>query len=369
MPDAEVIRAWTHTLISTSALIDALHEVSDPRYSKYGAHLPKEQVAKLVSPHPDTLELVNSWLERHGLPPSYISTTHGGSRLTFTSVPVSHANELIGASRRTSSAGIAGRTIYANDAIFTVVRVNGGGFIPGQYNDTRPVLTQYKSQVIVRRKCATFGDLPKMITSRLVCIDEKGLLLEYATAVCDLFLQLGTCGVGVIFASGEDGTSRASGPCMPVANNGSKKLAPCSLHLNAVVPTFIQHFGSQYKGFYNRADQSVDIPAQALGFVFVENNNLKVFLVNLRGASIISLLNDCRLSKGKSTLGFLKPWLYHDGLEGLTDTTFSPNLRFDTDGFSPSLRVSCHVVSGPGTPDFWSSFWYQYTCQYTPTNE
>jgi hypothetical protein len=30
-------------------------------------HLSKEQVAELVAPHPETLELVNSWVEYHGV--------------------------------------------------------------------------------------------------------------------------------------------------------------------------------------------------------------------------------------------------------------------------------------------------------------
>jgi tripeptidyl-peptidase-1 len=46
-----------------NVLIDALHEVSQPGNPKYGAHLTKEQVAQLVAPHPDTLGIVNSWLE------------------------------------------------------------------------------------------------------------------------------------------------------------------------------------------------------------------------------------------------------------------------------------------------------------------
>ncbi|KAH9179896.1 hypothetical protein EDB89DRAFT_1923816, partial [Lactarius sanguifluus] len=40
-----------------NALIDTLYEVSTPRSPKYRAHLSKEEVAKLVPPHPDTLEL------------------------------------------------------------------------------------------------------------------------------------------------------------------------------------------------------------------------------------------------------------------------------------------------------------------------
>ncbi|KAH9175609.1 subtilisin-like protein [Lactarius sanguifluus] len=66
-----------------NALIDALYE---------------EQVAQLVEPHTESLELINSWLEHHGLPSSTTSMTHGGSWLTLTGVPVSQANELLGAS-------------------------------------------------------------------------------------------------------------------------------------------------------------------------------------------------------------------------------------------------------------------------------
>jgi hypothetical protein len=64
---------------------------------RYGAHLSKEQVAELVAPHPDTLELVNSWLEHHGVPSSSVSTTHGGGWLTLIGIPVSQANDLLGA--------------------------------------------------------------------------------------------------------------------------------------------------------------------------------------------------------------------------------------------------------------------------------
>src|SRR6266702_2586453 len=102
-----------------NALIDALYKVSSPNHPRhvspsllcariysrepllrcrYGKHLSREQVAELVAPHPDTLELVNSWLEYHDVPSSSISTTHGGGWLTVTSVLVSQANGLLGAS-------------------------------------------------------------------------------------------------------------------------------------------------------------------------------------------------------------------------------------------------------------------------------
>ena len=101
-----------------SALIDALYEVSDPNHSKcvsipfplctftqlryrYGAHLSKGQVAELVAPHPDSLELLGSWFEHHEVPTSTISITHGGSWLTIKNVPLAKANTLLGASYQT----------------------------------------------------------------------------------------------------------------------------------------------------------------------------------------------------------------------------------------------------------------------------
>ena len=102
-----------------NALIDALHEVSEPGnpkhvlfptpilevYSRvplllcrYGAHLSMEQVTGLVAPHPHTHQLVNAWLEYNNIQSSSISRTHGGCWLTVTGVPVAQANELLGAS-------------------------------------------------------------------------------------------------------------------------------------------------------------------------------------------------------------------------------------------------------------------------------
>ncbi len=46
---------------------------------------------------PGTLKFVNSRLEYYGMPSSSISTTHGGRWLMLTGIPVSQANELLGA--------------------------------------------------------------------------------------------------------------------------------------------------------------------------------------------------------------------------------------------------------------------------------
>ncbi|KAH9029311.1 subtilisin-like protein [Lactarius deliciosus] len=81
-----------------NALVDALNEVSDPRHTRYGMHLSKEQVADIVAPHPDTVQLVHTWLEHHRVTSSSVSVTHGGSFLTVTAVSVSQANDLLGTS-------------------------------------------------------------------------------------------------------------------------------------------------------------------------------------------------------------------------------------------------------------------------------
>ncbi|KAF8267690.1 subtilisin-like protein [Lactarius quietus] len=81
-----------------NALVDALYEVSTPGHPKYGAHLTKQRVSRLVAPHPDTLQLIHSWLDHHHIPPSAVSMTHGGGWLTVASVPVSRTNEMLGAS-------------------------------------------------------------------------------------------------------------------------------------------------------------------------------------------------------------------------------------------------------------------------------
>ncbi|KAH9170129.1 subtilisin-like protein [Lactarius sanguifluus] len=78
-----------------NALRDTLYQVSEPSHPRYGAHLTMEQVATLIAPHPETLELVNSWLAYQGIPSSSISITHGGDTLTLKDVPITQANALL----------------------------------------------------------------------------------------------------------------------------------------------------------------------------------------------------------------------------------------------------------------------------------
>ncbi|KAF8263860.1 hypothetical protein EI94DRAFT_550944 [Lactarius quietus] len=75
------------------------------------------------------------------------------------------------------------------------------------------------------------------------------------------------------------------------------------------------------------------------------------FLIFPSVAGIISLLNDCLISKGKPPLGFLNPWLYGEGLAGFNDITSGSNPGCGTNGFSATivgwdpLRFSRHSSS------------------------
>ncbi|KAI9442972.1 subtilisin-like protein [Lactarius indigo] len=218
---------------------------------------------------------------------------------------------------------------------------------------------------------------------------ENAVPLEYATTLCLMFAQLGLRGASVIFASGNDGvgdgnciTSHGSGrvefipefpsSCPYVTSvGGTMDLDPevaaelsgggFSNHFlrpdyqDDVVPAFLRRLGSQYDGYYNPTGRGIpDISAQALRFFIVED--AQTFFVSGTSCStptvagIISLLNDYRLSIGKNALGFLNPWLYSFGLEGLRDVTSGSNPGCGTDGFS--AVVGWDPVTGLGTPDF-----------------
>jgi tripeptidyl-peptidase-1 len=109
-------------------------------WSRYGQHLTKEEVAKLVAPHPDTLNLVHAWLDYSGIPSSSISEslTHGGSSLKLTGVPISQANDFLGASYQLY------RHVETNE---TIVRTTGYAL---------PVVLHDLVQTVVPTTCFEF---------------------------------------------------------------------------------------------------------------------------------------------------------------------------------------------------------------------
>ncbi|KAH9164922.1 subtilisin-like protein [Lactarius sanguifluus] len=403
-----------------NAVVDALYEVSEPGHPRYRAYLTKEQVADLVAPRPETLELVNSWLEHHGISSSSVSMTHSGNTLMLKAVSVTQANTLLGASyqlyrhvksnetiirtvgyalpaalhwhvltvmpttsfisprtqwqkprnrsdravKSTSGEpatvlssrakvdyvtpsflhwlydteayipgatdrnvlGVVGflgdypsptdLTLFmqkyrsdADDATYTVVRVNGGGYDPTHPHEEANVCIQYAEAMAYPTPHIFYSsglgpsndyfvsfleytldqeDIPQTISISYDRLEENVNSREYMVHVCDLFLRLGVRGVSVLLPSGnwgvgedcvmEDGSIRfrANFP----ASCGTTEYGPevaASLsgggfsdhfrhppYQQEAVSTFLWNLGNQYQGLYNTSGRGIpDIAAQA----------------------------------------------------------------------------------------------------------
>ncbi|KAH9158670.1 peptidase S8/S53 domain-containing protein [Lactarius sanguifluus] len=125
------------------------------------------------------------------------------------------------------------------------------------------------------------------------------------------------------------------------------------------VSTFLQDLGNRYLGLYNNSGRGVpDIAAQALGLpIFINGNEKQISWHKCSDArasvsppivaGIISLLNDWLISTGQAPLGFLNPWLYGRGFQGLNDITEGSNPGCNLDGFS--AIAGWDPVTGLGT--------------------
>ncbi|KAF8264279.1 subtilisin-like protein [Lactarius quietus] len=168
-----------------NALFDALYEVSTPKHPKYGAYLAIDQVADLLAPHPDTLELVNSWLEHRGISASIISTTQGGSWLTLTGVPVPQANDLLGASfqlyQHTETNDTILRTV--SYALPTVLHGHVDTVIPTTYFGSPHVQIKSprRSNITVRRTKVEFEEPAMLLSSRYQNVVPSDLRSLYKT--------------------------------------------------------------------------------------------------------------------------------------------------------------------------------------------
>ncbi|PAV19635.1 subtilisin [Pyrrhoderma noxium] len=76
------------------SLVDELYQVSDPRHERYGAHLSKEDVERLVAPHKDSVSEVEEWLSLHGIELDTIQRSPAGDWLSI-SVPVETAERML----------------------------------------------------------------------------------------------------------------------------------------------------------------------------------------------------------------------------------------------------------------------------------
>ncbi|KAJ5998732.1 hypothetical protein N7451_006542 [Penicillium sp. IBT 35674x] len=235
-------------------------------------------------------------------------------------------------------------------------------------------------------------DLPAVITMSYG-ESEQSVPKSYATASCNLFAQLGARGVTVIFSSGDSGPG---GTCE--SNDGSYRTkfipnwpASCPFvtsvggtfgsspeqgisfsgggfsdyfdrpsYQGSFVQSFLDKNGDKWKGLFNPAGRGIpDVSAQASRFM-VRDHGVYLTVGGTSAsapviAGIVSQLNAIRLTHGKTRLGFLNPWLYTTGQDGLTDIIHGGSrgcARSSVHNAGWNATVGWDPATGLGTPFF-----------------
>jgi tripeptidyl-peptidase-1 len=232
--------------------------------------------------------------------------------------------------------------------------------------------------------------------------NEQSVPKSYALSVCNLFAQLGSRGVSVIFSSGDSGTGSA---CQSNDGKNTTKFQPqfpaacpfvtsvgSTRYLNETatffssggfsdywkrpsyqddaIKAYFHHLGEQNKPYFNRHGRGFpDVAAQGFGFRVYDKGSLKGYQGTSASApafaGIVALLNDARLRAGKPVLGFLNPYLYSNpgalndvtlgastGCDGNARFHGKPNGSPVIPGAAWNATADWDPVTGLGTPNF-----------------
>ena len=225
--------------------------------------------------------------------------------------------------------------------------------------------------------------------------DEQSVPQSFATKACNMMAQLGARGTTLFFASGDSGVGPQNAadcksndgknttrfiPSFPAScpyvttvgalkdfnpevvaldtngfssGGGFSNYFPTPSYQEAVVKTYINELGPDFKGLYNKSGRGYpDISAQGQRFVvtwFGENVLLDGTSASTpTAAAVIALVNDALVAAGKPPLGFLNPFLYSSAYTTFTDITSGSAIGCGTSGF-PAL-AGWDAVSGFGSP-------------------
>ncbi|KAF8972690.1 peptidase S8/S53 domain-containing protein [Flammula alnicola] len=219
--------------------------------------------------------------------------------------------------------------------------------------------------------------------------DEQTVPLDYATSVCNMLATLGSLGTTVFYSSGDegvgggdcltnDGTSRtlfqpafpASCPfvtavgattginpekAISFSGGGFSRYFATPSYQSTAVNTFVTGLGTKFSGLFNKTGRAYpDVSAQGQGFqVIVGGSTESVAGTSASSptvAGVFALLNDFRISQGKTSLGFINPLIYSTAASGFTDITSGSNPGCGTTGFTAGKGWD--PVTGLGTPNF-----------------
>jgi len=222
--------------------------------------------------------------------------------------------------------------------------------------------------------------------------DEKSVGLDYAMRINVEFQKLGTRGVSIMVASGDNGaggncssTGRMS-PDFPsgspwvtavggvtggtsgstptgevtdlISGGGFSDLWPRPSYQDEAVANYIKNGKLPDPIYWNQSGRGYpDVAAQSESF-FVVVYGLPMPVSGTSCASptfagVVSLLNEVRISKGKSPLGFLNPLLYQIApttTNAFNDATIGSNLGCGHGGF-PAI-AGWDAATGWGSPNY-----------------
>ncbi|THH33479.1 hypothetical protein EUX98_g707 [Antrodiella citrinella] len=240
---------------------------------------------------------------------------------------------------------------------------------------------------------------PPQTISTSYADDEQTVPVSFAERVCNGFAQLGARGVSLTFSSGDGGVgdgdpNPATQQCFSNDGRNVTRFIPLfppacpfvtavggTIHVpetavdfsgggfsnvftrpsyqNAAVTKFLDKLPKgTYAGLFNPAGRAIpDVAAQADLFkIFLSGIPISIGGTSAAAptfASIISLLNDARLSAGKPSLGFLNPLLYAlqaTSPKAFNDITVGNNPGCGTPGFNAT--EGWDAITGLGTPNF-----------------
>ncbi|KAH6604567.1 tripeptidyl-peptidase 1 precursor [Trichoderma cornu-damae] len=202
--------------------------------------------------------------------------------------------------------------------------------------------------------------LPKVVSISYGA-NEQLFPKPYAQQVCDMFGQLGTRGVSVVVASGDqgpgiscrsnDGTERPKlmpsfpATCPYVTSVGATRGIGPEVAADfssggfsdyfarpewqdEAVGNYLRLHGDEWKGYYSLDGRGFpDVAAQGANYRFLNHGKDDVTSGTSFSspvfAALIALLNDHRSKSGLPPLGFLNPWIYGIGNHAFTDITES----------------------------------------------
>lgn len=268
--------------------------------------------------------------------------------------------------------------IEANlDIQYTVGLVNGGPveFFSSGLSDAQGFINMANSWLAMSP--------PPSVVSISYGFNENQVSQSTASNLCNLYGMLGSRGVSVIVASGDGGVAggRPNNTCTQfvptfpascpyvTAVGATVGMTEAGANLsaggfsyyfvrpsyqNAAVNSYLNQLGSMYLGKYNRNGRAFpDIAAQgekiAIAYrgqpILVDGTSASAPIV----ASIVALVNDRLIAKGKNRLGFLNPLIYQNP-NMWNDITTGSNPSCGTTGFPAKQGFDC--VTGVGTPNF-----------------